>query len=111
MQETSTSITNETAGFRHKTEFKNAPTSRCSTRLRLTPSGPDKSGATWYRKRVPINRGFETLFTFQVFLKFDGCSNSVNFHLQSIQQTKYTHLFRSLICQGSAQLTGMSAFR
>lgn len=57
------------AGFGNRQDAKPSPDAegrRCRVRSRLTPSLPSKAGAMWYSIPVPITRGFETLFTFQV---------------------------------------------
>ena len=54
------------AGFLHRSDAVNAPNERCAIRSRLTPSGPTKAGAMWFVDSVPVNNGFETIFTFQI---------------------------------------------
>ncbi|CAN0449806.1 unnamed protein product, partial [Scytosiphon promiscuus] len=57
------------AGFGNRASTAQSPDaegSRCRVRSRLTPSLPSKAGAMWYSTPVPVSRGFETLFTFQV---------------------------------------------
>ena len=59
------------AGFGNRQAAGQSPDAegqRCRVRSRLTPSLPSKSGAMWYSVPVPVTRGFETLFTFQVRL-------------------------------------------
>jgi hypothetical protein len=53
------------AGFLHRPGTYSAPTT-CAVRSRLTPSGPSKSGAMWFRDEVPVSNGFDTYFTFQI---------------------------------------------
>ena len=53
------------AGFLHRPGTLSAP-EKCSVRSRLTPSGPAKAGAMWYRDEVPVSNGFDTYFTFQM---------------------------------------------
>lgn len=53
------------AGFLHRKGTISAPTG-CSVRSRLTPSGPGKVGAMWYREEVPVSNGFDTYFSFQI---------------------------------------------
>ncbi|KAL7547055.1 hypothetical protein ACHAWF_010377 [Thalassiosira exigua] len=56
------------AGFGHRVAFEAgvALATGCSTRLRLTPSHPSKAGSVWYESRVPVLRGFEARFRWQV---------------------------------------------
>lgn len=57
------------AGFGNRQSVQQSPDAegqRCRVRSRLTPSLPSKAGAMWYSVPVPVTRGFETLFTFQV---------------------------------------------
>ncbi len=60
-QETETSL----AGFIHRSDTIQAP-SFCNVRLRLTPSGPSKTGSVWFSDPAPVNNGFDTYFTFQI---------------------------------------------
>jgi len=53
------------SGFLHIANTKSAPTS-CLGRARLTPSGPSKAGAMWYRSEAPVSNGFDTHFMFQI---------------------------------------------
>ncbi|CAM9804989.1 unnamed protein product, partial [Sphacelaria rigidula] len=54
-------------GNRQRAEVsRDTNATRCRVRSRLTPSLPSKAGAMWYSVPVPVTRGFETLFTFQV---------------------------------------------
>ena len=53
------------AGFLHRKGTISAPTV-CAVRSRLTPSGPGKTGAMWFRDEVPVSNGFDTYFTFQI---------------------------------------------
>lgn len=53
------------AGFLHRKGTISAP-SVCAVRSRLTPSGPGKVGAMWFRDEVPVSNGFDTYFTFQI---------------------------------------------
>jgi hypothetical protein len=46
----------------------------CSSRIRLTPSHPSKAGSVWYDTRVPVLRGFETTFTWQIIDHSKECS-------------------------------------
>lgn len=54
------------AVFGHRDEFAVGTDTGCSTRLRLTPSHPSKAGSVFYESRVPILRGFETNFSWQI---------------------------------------------
>lgn len=56
----------DNAVFGHCDEFATGTTAGCSNRLRLTPSHPSKAGSVWYQSRVPILRGFETTFSWQI---------------------------------------------
>lgn len=58
-------IARDQAGFLHRTDTISAP-NRCFVRVRLTPSGPSKTGAFWFRDRAPVLNGFDTFFTFQI---------------------------------------------
>lgn len=62
-------LTPAQAGFGNRQSVQQSPDAegqRCRVRSRLTPSLPSKAGAMWYSVPVPVTRGFETLFTFQV---------------------------------------------
>lgn len=52
-------------GFLHRNDTLSSPL-YCSQRVRLTPSGPSKIGAMWYREMRPVSNGFDTYFTFQI---------------------------------------------
>jgi hypothetical protein len=59
------------AGFGHRTTVAASPDAgmkQCAVRARLVPSLPHKAGAVWYHVPLPVMRGFETQFTFQVQL-------------------------------------------
>lgn len=60
-QEVETSL----AGFIHRRDTISAP-EFCNVRVRLTPSGPSKTGAVWFDDPAPVNNGFDTFFTFQI---------------------------------------------
>jgi hypothetical protein len=62
---TSTQVNDELAGFLNRRDTIKAP-SLCNVRVRLTPSGPSKTGAVWFTESVPVAQGFETQFTFQI---------------------------------------------
>jgi hypothetical protein len=61
------------AVFGHRTKFELGVESGCSNRLRLTPSHPSKAGSVWYESRVPILRGFETTFSWQITNQSKEC--------------------------------------
>ena len=64
-QEFNQEILTKQAGFLHIAQTISAP-KVCSGRVRLTPSGPSKTGAVWYRSEVPVSHGFDTMFEFQI---------------------------------------------
>lgn len=66
-------IATQQAGFLHINKTKSAP-NICAGRARLTPSGPSKAGAMWYRSEVPVSNGFMTSFTFQITDHSKECS-------------------------------------
>ena len=66
-------IATQQAGFLHINNTKSAP-KICSGRVRLTPSGPSKAGAMWYRSEVSVSGGFMTTFTFQITDHSKECS-------------------------------------
>lgn len=68
----------EVSEFAHRDEFEVGITTGCSTRLRLTPSHPAKAGSVWYESRVPILRGFETTFTWQITDHSVECTEHVD---------------------------------
>lgn len=72
-QEYNAEILKRQAGFLHIAETISAPKS-CLGRARLTPSGPSKAGALWYRSEVPVSNGFDTYFTFQISDHSKECS-------------------------------------
>ena len=76
------STTDETktydAIFGHRSEFEVGTNTGCSTRLRLTPSHPSKAGSVWYESRVPILRGFETTFSWQITDQSIECTEHVD---------------------------------
>ncbi|CAM9566805.1 unnamed protein product, partial [Discosporangium mesarthrocarpum] len=74
-------ITKTKAGFGHRenvTQSPDAAGDRCRVRARLTPSLPSKAGAMWYSVPVPVTRGFETIFTFQVSDQSRVCSEHMD---------------------------------
>jgi hypothetical protein len=64
-QQYNAEIEESQAGFLHRPGTISAP-NRCAVRSRLTPSGPSKSGAMWFRDEVSVSNGFDTFFTFQM---------------------------------------------
>lgn len=64
-QEYNEEIEESQAGFLHRPGTLSAPKA-CAVRSRLTPSGPSKAGAMWFRDEVPVSNGFDTFFTFQM---------------------------------------------
>eukprot|EP00611_Tribonema_gayanum_P001437 TRINITY_DN1103_c0_g1_i2.p1 TRINITY_DN1103_c0_g1~~TRINITY_DN1103_c0_g1_i2.p1 ORF type:complete len:313 (-),score=78.23 TRINITY_DN1103_c0_g1_i2:442-1380(-) len=54
------------AGFGHRKNVEPALSTECPVRARLAPSLPNKAGAIWYSVPLPVLRGFETQFTFQI---------------------------------------------
>lgn len=81
------------AVFGHRREFETSVTTGCSTRLRLTPSQPSKAGSIWYESRVPVLRGFETIFSWQITDHSVECSEHVD---RSFSQ----HLHKSCAVHG-----------
>ena len=50
----------------------------CSERLRLTSSHPSQASSVWYESRVPVLRGFETTFIWQVSDPSVECTDHVD---------------------------------
>jgi len=50
----------------------------CSERLRLTSSHPSQAASVWYESRVPVLRGFETNFKWQVTDPSIECTDHVD---------------------------------
>ncbi len=76
--ETNKAIDNENiasnlAGYLHRADTISAPTN-CTERIRLTPSGPSKTGSLWFHDDVNVNNGFDTYFTFQISDHSKECS-------------------------------------
>jgi hypothetical protein len=44
----------------------NLPSAACGPSLRLTPSEARATGAAWYRRKVNVNEGFDTSFSFEL---------------------------------------------
>ncbi|RLN73354.1 hypothetical protein BBJ28_00011893 [Nothophytophthora sp. Chile5] len=64
---TSARIAVESAMLGHRDVFEaSEETLRCPVRLRLTASQPRQVSSVWYAQRLPVLRGFETRFTFQI---------------------------------------------
>eukprot|EP00804_Cyclotella_cryptica_P008540 CCRYP_007535-RB/>CCRYP_007535-RB protein AED:0.22 eAED:0.23 QI:2050/1/0.8/1/0.5/0.4/5/0/381 len=64
--------------FGHREDFEIDANTGCTTRLRLTPSHPSKAGSVWYESRVPIMRGFETTFSWQITNQSKVCTEHVD---------------------------------
>ena len=67
-------IGSTTAVFSHRDDFKPHKTSRCAGRIRLTASQMSSKGSIWYHIPLSVNKGFQTLFTFQVSDHSRECS-------------------------------------
>jgi len=67
-------IPTSSAVFGHRDNFRPHPRGRCPVRVRLNPSRPSRAGSMWYHTPIPINKGFQTLFTFQVSDHSKECS-------------------------------------
>ena len=76
--EYSSSIVNRDAKFGHKDTFASSTTTGCPIRLRLTNSYQSQVGSVWYEKRLPVLKGFETAFSFQVSDHSRTCSDHVD---------------------------------
>lgn len=72
------------AEFGHRNKFKAAIVTGCSTRLRLTPSAPSNVGSVWYESRVPVLKGFDTTFTFQITSQSHTCAEYIG-HMHSMK--------------------------
>ncbi len=64
--------------FGHLLEYQIGPRTECRNRLRLTPSHPSKAGSVWYESRVPVLRGFETTFSWQITDPSVECTDHVD---------------------------------
>ena len=53
------------SGFGHRDDFITGKSTRCATRIRLTPSSPSTVGTMFYAARLPVLQGFDTIFEFQ----------------------------------------------
>ena len=62
----SSSIRTREAQFGHRDNFTSSSTSGCSSRLRLTPSGPSKVGSVWYEKRLPVVSADEMMIKYRL---------------------------------------------
>ena len=62
----SDSIKDTISSFGHRDEFVDSKTTRCATRVRLTPSTPSTSGSVFFTNRLPVLQGFDTKFEFQI---------------------------------------------
>ena len=58
----------------HRDDYQPSKETRCAGRMRLTPSNPSAAGSSWYHLPIPVNEGFETLFTFQISDHSRECS-------------------------------------
>ena len=67
-------IPTNSAVFGHRDNFRPHPEGRCPVRVRLNPSRPSRAGSVWHHTPVPINKGFQTLFTFQISDHSKECS-------------------------------------
>jgi len=67
-------IARNLAGFSHRDDYRQAKQGKCPVRCRLTPSGPSEAGSIWYHIPISVMKGFETIFTFQVFDHSRECS-------------------------------------
>ncbi|DAZ99469.1 TPA: hypothetical protein N0F65_001654 [Lagenidium giganteum] len=63
---TSGRIAVETATHGHRDNFEKSEEQRCAVRLRLTPSQPRQVSSVWFSESLPVVKGFETRFTFQI---------------------------------------------
>ena len=68
----------EATVFGHRDIHEAAAIAGCSNRIRLTPSHPSKAGSVFYESRVPILRGFETSFTWQITDQSVECVDHVD---------------------------------
>ena len=60
--------------FGHRDHFLQPPQNGCPRRLRLTSSHPSQVGSIWYEKRIPVLKGFNTTFQFQITDHSQTCS-------------------------------------
>eukprot|EP01084_Bolivina_argentea_P241902 405946_1 len=59
----------------------------CSIQIKLTPSFPGKAGAVWYASPLPVLRGFDTMFSFQVTDQSRVCTERRDPHFSPILHT------------------------
>ena len=71
-------IASHEAMIGHRNEYEIGREDGCSTRLRLTPSHPSQAGSIWYESRVPVLRGFETSFSWQITDHSVECTEHVD---------------------------------
>ena len=66
------------SSFGHRDSFKHSKEERCSTRIRLTSSSPDKAGSVFRSTSTPVAQGFDTLFTFQISDHSQVCTEHID---------------------------------
>jgi hypothetical protein len=66
------------AQFGHRNQFESNPESGCPRRLRLTQSLPSQAGSVFHATRLPVIRGFDTTFSFQITAHSKVCT----YHLE-----------------------------
>lgn len=76
--EYSSLIDKREANFGHLDNFASSKATGCPTRLRLTNSYQSQVGSVWYHKRLPVVKGFETSFSFQISDHSRTCSNHID---------------------------------
>lgn len=59
------------------TNWSSVPPAPCDERVRLTPAEPFKKGAMWHRSRHPVQRGFDTRFTYQITNRSQVCQEKI----------------------------------
>jgi hypothetical protein len=62
----SDSIKDKLSSFGHRDLFDESKTTRCGTRIRLTPSSPAKAGSVFRATRIDVTAGFDTTFEFHI---------------------------------------------
>ena len=62
----------------HRDDYTKSKETRCGGRIRLTPSTPSKVGGFWHRNRLPIVKGFDTIFTFQISDHSKECTDHID---------------------------------
>ena len=71
--------------FGHRDEFESNPHAGCPRRLRLTSSLPSQAGSVFYEKRVPVIKGFDITFSFQITAHSKVCTS----HLEPMASQKH----------------------